>query len=183
MSVHGRGVNPRLEFKYRVAFLFPAGQYTHVIFLKNYFINTTQEIDVLPVIHEVHRTLRESNIPDGLVTVMVPGPGAGLTIVEPLPDVVGRLKEALGSFPGEGTGTMNRRKEEIPVGPRISAAMLGKSLQVPVSGGKLVLGPREEIVLVDFEREGKRREFFIQVMGEPPPQPQQPARGPAPRRR
>lgn len=172
------------ELFFDIAFLGARAQYTPVIFLRNYFINTTEEIDVLSVIHEVTRTLRESTIPDGLVTVIVPGPGGALTIVEPLPDVLDRLKEALGQFPGEGTQTVNRRKEEIPVGPRISAAMLGKSVQIPVSAGKFVLGPREEVVLIDFEREGRRREFTVQVMGEAPQQQQQQqGRGPAPRRR
>ena len=151
-----------------------------MIFLRNYFVATTEKVDVISVIHEVNRALREAAIPDGVVTVVVPGPGAGVTAVEPLPDVVAMLKESAGIFPGGGVETKNRRKEEIAVGPRVAAAMLGKSLQVPFAAGKLVLGPREEIVLVDFETDGRRREFAVQVMGEAPPQQ---AKGPAPRRR
>jgi len=43
------------------------------------------------------------------------------------------------------------------------------------------LGPREEIVLIDFEKTGKRREFYVQVIGEAPAPAQPPGRQP-PRR-
>ena len=113
-----------------------------MILLKNYFINTTGDVDVESVIHEVNRTIREANAIDE------PGhPGSG-------------------GFPGEGVLTKNRRKEEIDVGPRIAAAMLGKSLHIPLRGGKLVLGAREEPVLIDLEKTGRRREFCVQVIAE-----------------
>ncbi len=76
------------------------------------------------------------------------------------------LKEALKVFPGEGKETKTRRKEPVKVAARIKAAMLGKSLSVPIRDGKLILGAREEIVLVDFEEDAKRREYVVQVQGE-----------------
>jgi len=144
-----------------------------MIFLKNYFVNTTEEVDVISVIHEVNYAVKDSKIPDGLVTVVVTEPGGAVTILEPLADIVAQFKEALEIFPGEGVETLSRRKEPIPVAPRIKAAMLGKSIHIPLKEGKLVLGPREEVVLIDFEMGGKRREFYVQVMGETP----QPAGG------
>lgn len=161
-------------------FAFPASceQYIAVIFLRNYFINTTSKVDVVSVIHEINRCLRESKATEGLATVSVPAPGAGVTVVEPLPGIVDYLKEAATLFPGEGAETKNRRKEEVSVGPRIAAAMLGKTLSLPFSGGRLLLGPREEVVLVDFETEGRRREFNVQIMGEEPAA----AKGPVRRR-
>ena len=153
-----------------------------VILLKNYFIGTTKDLDVVSVIHEIRRTILEANVPDGVATVTVPAPGGAVTIIEPLPDIVEKLKEALRIFPGEGVDTKNRRKEEVPVWPRIAAAMLGKSLQVPFAGGKLALGPREEVVLIDFEMTARRREFFVQIIGEAPP-PGQPQRGAVPKKK
>ena len=137
-----------------------------MIFLKNYFVNTTDQVDVISVLHEVNYTVKDSKIPDGLVTVVVTEPGGAVTILEPLPDIVTQFKEALEIFPGEGIETLSRRKEPIPVAPRIKAAMLGKTVHIPLQDGKLVLGPREEVVLIDFEKGGKRREFYVQVMGE-----------------
>ena len=154
-----------------------------MILLKNYFVNTTSFIDVISVLHEVNHTLRESGVLEGLATAVVPGPGGAMAIVEPLPDIIDQLKETVSSFQGEGAKALSRRKEEIDVGPRVAAAMLGKFLQVPVAQGKLVLGSREEPVLIDMEKSGRRREFYVQIMGEGPAagQPARPA--PQPRRR
>ncbi|HPQ80844.1 MAG TPA: YjbQ family protein [bacterium] len=147
------------------AFPAPHEQYIAVIFLRNYFIDATGGVDVISVVHEVNRTIRESKVSEGLITVAIPAPGAGLVVVEPLPDIVARLKETSSFFPGGGSETKNRRKEDVAVGPRIASAMLGRALSLPVDGGRLVLAPREEIVLVDFEPSPRRREFFVQVMG------------------
>lgn len=154
-----------------------------MIFLKSYFVNTTSNVDVVSIIHEVNRAVRESNIPDGLVTVSAPGPGAAVTIIEPLPDIVAGLKNTLQAFSGGLADTKNRRKEEIEIRPRVLAAMIGKSVQLPAKAGKLVIGPREEIVIVDMEKGGLRREFYVQVMGDAPQQAQQPQRGAPPRRK
>lgn len=137
-----------------------------MIFLKNYFINTTDDVDVISVIHEIGYAVRDAGAAEGLVTVVVPEPGGALTILEPLPEIVAQFKEALEIFPGEGVETISRRKEPIPVAPRIKAAMLGKTVHIPFKDAKLVLGAREEVVLIDFEKTGKRREFWVQVMGE-----------------
>jgi len=137
-----------------------------MIFLKSYFVNTTIEVDVISVIHEVNRAIREANVPTGLATIVVTEPGGAITVLEPLPELVAQFKEALEVFPGEGIETLSRRKEPIPVAPRIKAAMLGKSIQIPFDNQRLILGPREEVVIVDFEKTGKRREFYVQVMGE-----------------
>lgn len=139
-------------------------------------------MDVISVIHEVNRAIKESNIPDGIVMVTVPGPGAAVTIIEPLPGIVAGLKKTLSELPGEWTETKNSRKDEIEVRPRVLAALVGKSVQLPLREGRPILGPREEIVIVDMEKSGLRREFSVQVSGDTPPQAGPPQRG-APQRR
>lgn len=137
-----------------------------MIFLRNYFVNTTSDVDVLSIIHETNRTIREANAQEGLVTIVVPHPGAALAIIEPLPLLVEQFKQALKLFPGEGVEASNRRKEAIPVAPRVAAAILGRSVSIPLSAGKLVLGLREEPVIVDLDSSAKRREFHVQVISE-----------------
>jgi len=69
----------------------PSINYTAMILLKNYFVNTTEEVDVMTVIHEVNRTIREANATEGAVTITVPESGAALAIVQPLDDIVEQL--------------------------------------------------------------------------------------------
>jgi thiamine phosphate synthase YjbQ (UPF0047 family) len=153
-----------------------------MILLKNYFVDTTEDIDLISIIHEINRSIRESKITDGLATIVVPSPGGALLVAEPLPEVIEGLKGAIRVFPGEGTEAKNRKKEEFAIWPRVAASMIGKTLAIPFAGGKLVLGAREEVLLVDLETTGRRREFYVQASGEAPQQ-DEPQRGAAPRRR
>ena len=53
---------------------------------------------------------------------------------------------------------------------------MGRSISIPLTAGKLVLGNREEPLIIDMESNARRREFHVQVMGEGPQQQQQPRR-------
>lgn len=140
-----------------------------MIVLKNYYVNTTKEVDFLPIIHDVRYAIRDANAKDGLVTVIVPNSGAALTIIEPLPEVIEELKVAFEIFAGEGATATDKRKATIDVAPRVQVAMLGRSLSIPLKDAKLVLDPYEEIYLIDFDKTGKRRQFLVHVMIEEAP--------------
>lgn len=157
-----------------------AAKYTAVIHLKNYFVNTTNGMDVISVIHEVNRAIKESSIPDGVVIVTA---GCAVTVIEPLPEIISSLKKTLMALPCEWTETKNTRGDEIGVGPRVLGALVGKSLQLPLKGGKLIMGPREEVVIIDMEKGGLRREFYVQVSGDTPAAQREPQRGAPPRRK
>jgi len=137
-----------------------------MIFLKKCFVNTTKDVDVVPITHDVKYALRDSEADEGLVTVVASSPGAALLVVEPVDEVIAELKEAFKMFPGEGKEATTRRKESVTVGARVRAAMIGKSVSLPFADGKPLIGLREEVVLIDFENTGRRREYAVQVMGE-----------------
>jgi secondary thiamine-phosphate synthase enzyme len=137
-----------------------------MIFLKNYYTRTTDKVDVISIHADVMYAVRDSEAIEGLVTITSPAGGAAITVIEKLPEAHDALKEALAVYPAEGKKATTRRKEEIDLGARVKAAMLGRSLSVPLKEGKLMLGHREEIILIDCETTAKRREYVIQVMGE-----------------
>lgn len=120
-----------------------------MIFVKNYFVPTTAETDIIPIIHDIRFAIRDSQMKEGLATISLPEGGACL--------VAGQ--------------TVHR--ENLPCPQR--------SLSIPFQNGELLLEPKQMIYLVDQSTTGKRREFFVQIMGEAAPA-KQPAR-PAGRRR
>jgi secondary thiamine-phosphate synthase enzyme len=155
-----------------------------MVFLKNYFVNTTSEIDFLQVTSDVRYAIRDSSAKNGLVTVFVPGPGAAVSVFEPLDEVKDDLKASFAALAeGEKKGK-DKYKQDVDAAPRVLAALVGRSAAVPFKDAKLVMAPYDEIFLIDLEKKAGRREFVVQVIGEDAPaQGQQPPQRGAPQQR
>jgi len=137
-----------------------------MVFLKNYFINTTLEVDFLPITSDVKYAIRDANGKDGLVTVAIPGAGASVIVFEPIKEVIDELKTVIEMFAGEKEHCIDKRKEQVMLAPRIQTAIFGRFVSLPIKDGRLMLDPYEEIYLIDFDKKIRRREFFVQVMSE-----------------
>jgi secondary thiamine-phosphate synthase enzyme len=48
----------------------------------------------------------------------------------------------------------------------VRAALLGPSLTVPFSGGRLLLGTWQHVTYIDFDNRPRRRELILQILGE-----------------
>lgn len=117
-----------------------------MISLKNYFVSTTKEIDFIPIIHDIRSCLQDSQIKEGLVTIHLPENGAFFWLTTNAP--VASLRKIW--------------EEEKP--------FAFPSLSLPFQTKELVLGPKQMIYLVDTMTTPKRREFYIQILGEGEPQ-------------
>ncbi|MCC7344282.1 MAG: YjbQ family protein [Deltaproteobacteria bacterium] len=139
-----------------------------MIFLRNYYVNTTVKTDVLLITHDVKRAVRESGVPSGLVTVLIPGATAGVAILENDPKIHEELKKWVETqIPAETGPRPNRRSGTGRNDAHLRAALIGLSLSIPLQDGKLMLGAWQEVVLFDFDdNKVARREITIQVMGE-----------------
>jgi len=139
-----------------------------MIFLRNYYVNTTVKTDVLLITHDVKRAVRESGVPSGLVTVLIPGATAGVAILENDPKIHEELKKWVETqIPAETGPRPNRRSGSGRNDAHLRAALIGLSVSIPLQDGKLMLGAWQEVVLFDFDdNKVGRREITIQVMGE-----------------
>lgn len=129
-----------------------------MIFLKKCFVSTTASVDVLSIIHDIRYAVRDAKATEGLVTIVVPNSGAGLVIMQPLPEAIEEVKQ---------------------MKPR----MLARTLTIPLANHELLMAPREEVMLVDFETKMMRREFTVQVFTLPAEKAEPPKRGAAPTKR
>ncbi|MBI2974792.1 MAG: YjbQ family protein [Deltaproteobacteria bacterium] len=147
-----------------------------MIFLKSYFVNTTPEIDFLSIMADVKYAIRDAQAKNGLVSVHIPGPAAAVTVFEPLPELIEELKIAFETFASEAAQGKDKRKEEVFIAPRVQAALIGRSLSMPLKGGSVLIAPYEEIFLIDFDKKSGRREYYVSIVAEdqaPPPKQQQ----------
>ncbi len=99
--------------------------------------------------------VKEAGIEEGLCTVFVPHTTAAVTINENAdPDVARDVVDFLGKLVPQST---RFRHAEGNSDAHVKASLLGSSVQVPVEGGRLVLGTWQGIYLAEFDGPRRRR--------------------------
>jgi len=130
-------------------------------------ISTKGYCDIKDVTDQVQDFVRRSGVKEGLATVFVPGATAGVTTVECESGLVSDLKAAFERLvPREVPYAHDSRWGDGNGFSHVRAALLRASLSVPFSGGSLVTGTWQQIVVVDFDNLPRRRRVVVQVMGE-----------------
>jgi thiamine phosphate synthase YjbQ (UPF0047 family) len=136
-----------------------------MILTKNFFIDATKGLDLLNVVHEVRRVVREANTENGTVTVVIPNPGAGVAVID----------TGDPAFKADGL----KKALEPHLASGLIRCFLPKSVVIPFEKGKLHIEPFQEIFVIDYDTSGKRREFRVQVTADtPPPAPGKKGMGP-----
>lgn len=115
----------------------------------------------------VTQKLAASRLKDGLVNIFIPGSTAGLTTIEFEPGLVedfSRLMEKIA--PDNIPYNHDKRWGDGNGFSHIRASLIGPSLTVPFSGGRLSLGPWQQVVFVDFDNGPRTRTILFQFLGE-----------------
>ncbi|MFH1748693.1 MAG: secondary thiamine-phosphate synthase enzyme YjbQ [Planctomycetota bacterium] len=131
-------------------------------------IATRGNTHVLDITDEVVGVLTESGIRDGLLVVFVVGSTAAITTTEAEP---GLLNHDLKAFCERIAPERERYAHEETWHDdnghaHVRASALGPSIAVPVVEGRMPLGTWQQIILLDFDTRGRRREVMVQVVGE-----------------
>ncbi len=121
-----------------------------MITIKNFYVDTTKKVDVVPVGHEVRALIREAKAEKGWVILQAPTSGASFLSLENQEKKVEGLKKALEGFSIKD----------------LFSCFLPGSFCLLVEKGKLTIDPWQEVFLVDYEVSGRRREYSIQVYSE-----------------
>jgi secondary thiamine-phosphate synthase enzyme len=130
-------------------------------------ISTAGQGDARDVTSVVARVVAESGARSGIATTFVAGSTAGLTTLEFEPGVAHDIDAALGVIaPRDGDYRHHLRWGDDNGSSHVRAAVIGPSVVVPFEDGKLMLGTWQQIVLLEFDTEARRRRIVIQIIGE-----------------
>jgi len=122
--------------------------------------------DVIDITQKISKIVSSSPITDGTATVFVPGSTAAVTTIEFESGAVSDLGKAVERlFPRDIGYDHDARWGDGNGFAHVRSAMVGPSLTVPFSGGALLLGTWQQIVLVDFDNRPRRREVIVQIVG------------------
>jgi secondary thiamine-phosphate synthase enzyme len=127
-------------------------------------IQTDRREAMIDITAQVRRVVEESGVREGVATVFCPHTTAAMTINENAdPDVQRDILLFTGeavpeSYPGFRHGEGNSDAH-------IKASLFGSSVQVIVSGGRLMLGTWQGVYFCEFDGP-RRREAWVSVMGD-----------------
>ena len=130
-------------------------------------VTTKGQGDAHDVTEAVAKAVVDSGFTAGIATVFVVGSTAGITTLEFESGVIADLGRALEVVaPRHGEYEHHLRWHDDNGSSHVRAALIGPSVTIPFTEGRLLLGPWQQIALIELDTRGRRREVIVQVIGE-----------------
>ena len=123
--------------------------------------------DILDITPQVTEALKKTGLKAGIACMSVIGSTASITTIEFEQALIQDFKDKLEEFWSEGRMSRHSHTWGDDNGfSHIRASMMGPSLSLPIRNATLVLGTRQQIVLVDHDNRPRDREVVMQFVGE-----------------
>ena len=130
-------------------------------------LSTRGNADMLDITQQVTRIVQESGVNSGIVTIFAPSATSALTTIEYESGALADLKRVFDEVVAENRDYRhNLRWGDGNGHSHVRAALLGPSLTVPFSSGRLLLGTWQQVTYIDFDNRPRRRELILQILGE-----------------
>jgi len=130
-------------------------------------VKTNGDPDLLNITDKVSEIVSASGLAEGNVTVFVTGSTAAITTFEYESGLVSDVREFFAKLiPKDKHYAHDETWGDANGFSHLRACLQGPSLVVPFTGGKLVLGTWQQVVLAEFDNRPRQREITVQVIGE-----------------
>ncbi len=130
-------------------------------------ISTKGQNDSHDVTGLVANAVLKSGATSGIATVFVVGSTAGVTTIEFEPGAISDLNRLFEQLaPRNAEYRHHLRWGDDNGSSHVRAALLGPSLTVPFTNARLLLGTWQQIMLLEFDTQPRRRELVVQIVGE-----------------
>lgn len=130
-------------------------------------VKTKGRRDVVDITGDLQEAVTKSGVRAGIVTIFVSGSTAALTTIEYEPGLVQDIDLFLEKIlPYGGKYHHHETWHDDNGAAHLQAALLGPSLTVPFTDGKLTLGTWQQVVLIDCDTRPRSRKLVAQMMGE-----------------
>lgn len=121
---------------------------------------------MVDITSQVTAVVEKHGFQEGNALVFVVGSTAGLTTIEYEPGLVKDFPALSEKLAPQNAPYHHEETWHDGNGhSHVRASLLGPSLTIPFSGGKLLLGTWQQILLVDFDNRPRKREIVVQLTG------------------
>jgi len=139
----------------------------NMVYGKSLSVQTKGFSDICDITDIVSSVISESKIKEGAAVVFVTGSTASISTIEYEPALVEDVREKLEQIVSQKMHSRHSQTWGDDNGfSHIRATLMGPGITVPITGGRLVLGTWQQIVLIDHDNRPRNRDIFVQIMGE-----------------
>jgi secondary thiamine-phosphate synthase enzyme len=130
-------------------------------------LSTDGHGDTVDITGQAQSVVTESGLSTGVLTLFVPGSTGGLTTIEFEPGAVSDFQRLFDEIVPVGREYKHHLRWGDDNGhSHVRAALLGPSLSIPFTGGKLTLGTWQQIIFCDFDTGPRERTIAAHASGE-----------------
>lgn len=127
--------------------------------------NTSKKREYINITEKVRDVVGESGIKEGIVLVSAMHITAAVYINDAEPGIIQDIEEWLQKLAPEGPDYHHHQTGEINGDAHLKNLLLGHQVIVPITQGRLDLGPWQQIYYAEFDGRRPKR-MIIKVMGE-----------------
>ena len=130
-------------------------------------VSTRGIADIHDLTPDIANLIDAQGFDSGSALIFVPGSTAGITTIEYELGLVRDIQEAVERLASSNkTYHHDARWGDGNGFSHVRAALLGPGITVPISGGRLLLGTWQQIILIDFDNRARKRTILVQLQGE-----------------
>lgn len=124
-----------------------------------------QDLCVTNITALINKEIEKSGIKEGAVVVFTPGSTAAVSTIEYEPNLLSDLGKLLERItPTDMEYAHNRTWGESNGKSHLRASLFSASIIVPFTGGKMILGEWQQLVVMDFDTRMRKRDLVVQIL-------------------
>lgn len=132
---------------------------------KYLWFNTKKHREYINITHEVEQALLESTIKEGFILVSAMHITAGVYVNDAESGIIADIDEWVENLCPYRDNYCHHRTGETNGDSHLKSLLIGHEVIVPVTDGKLDLGPWQKIYYAEFDGQ-RRKRVILKVLGE-----------------
>jgi secondary thiamine-phosphate synthase enzyme len=129
------------------------------------WFNTKKQREFINITDEVEKALEKSQIKEGLILVSAMHITAGVYVNDAESGLIADIEEWLEKLAPSRRDYRHHRTGETNGDAHLKNLLIGHEVVVPVTNGKLDLGPWQQVYYAEFDGQ-RRKRVLIKVIGE-----------------
>lgn len=130
-------------------------------------IHSKGENDLVDITSDAEKIVRDSKIKSGTLTVFVSGSTGALTTIEFEPGLIKDFPKMLERLAPKDIEYGHEQMWHDGNGhSHVKASLVGPSITIPFTDGKLLLGEWQQIVFIELDTRSRNRNLVLQIIGE-----------------